>query len=239
MKIKIYRKLPYIVLCVAGSVLLSLVDLSTVAYAKGGRKMKLFSNITQKVIQLPEPRLRGRMSIEEALATRESTRHFRSEPLTQSELSQLLWAAQGITHTYGGRSAPSAGALYPLELYLVLQEGIFRYVPQNHQIIRISDQNLIDNLASAALGQQCIRESPVVIVITAVYERTARKYGNRGERYVKVEAGHAAQNILLQAVSLGLGAVPVGAFYDDHVRKVLDLPADHEPLYLIPIGHKK
>ena len=147
MKIKIYRKLPYIVLCVAGSVLLSLVDLSTVAYAKGGRKMKLFSDITQKVIQLPEPRLRGRMSIEEALATRESTRHFRSEPLTQSELSQLLWAAQGITHTYGGRSAPSAGALYPLELYLVLQEGIFRYVPQNHQIIRISDRNLIDNLA--------------------------------------------------------------------------------------------
>lgn len=199
--------------------------------------MKTIGDITQKVIQLPEPRVRGRMSVEEALAKRESIRHFSHEPLTPSELSQLLWAAQGITRTDGGRSAPSAGALYPLELYLVLQEGFFRYVPQNHLLIRNSDRNLIDNLASAALGQQCIRESPAVIVITAVYERTARKYGNRGERYVKIEAGHAAQNILLQAVSLGLGAVPVGAFYDDQVRNVLNLPADHEPLYLIPVGH--
>ncbi|MEN6319505.1 MAG: SagB/ThcOx family dehydrogenase [Syntrophaceae bacterium] len=201
--------------------------------------MKTFTDITQMAIQLPEPRLRGSMSVEEALAKRESIRHFSPEPLTPSELSQLLWAAQGITRTHGGRSAPSAGALYPLELYLVLQEGFFRYVPQSHQLILISDRNLIDNLASAALGQQCMRESPAVIVITAVYERTARKYGNRGERYVKVEAGHAAQNILLQAVSLGLGAVPVGAFYDDQVRNVLNLPADHEPLYLMPLGHKR
>lgn len=199
--------------------------------------MKAFSDTTQKVIQLSEPRLRGGMSVEEAIAKRESTRHFSLQPLTPSELSQLLWAAQGITRTDGGRAAPSAGALYPLELYLVLKDGFFHYVPQNHQLIRISDRNLIDNLASAALGQQCVQTSSAVIIITAVYERIARKYGNRSERYVKIEAGHTAQNILLQAVSLGLGAVPVGAFYDDQVRNILNLPADHEPLYLIPVGH--
>jgi len=201
--------------------------------------MKSFSDLTDKVIQLPAPVLEGEVSVVEALAKRESIRHYTPEPLTPSELSQVLWAAQGITRNWGGRTAPSAGALFPIELYLVLREGFFHYVPHNHQLIRVSDQNLIEELASAALGQQCIRESPAIIVITAVYERTARKYGSRSERYVKVEVGHAAQNILLQAVSLGLGAVPVGAFYDDHIRKVLNLPADQEPLYLIPLGHKK
>jgi len=201
--------------------------------------MRSFGDVTGKVIQLPEPMFKGRVSVEEALSKRESIRHFTPEPLTPSVLSQVLWAAQGITRNWGGRTAPSAGALFPLELYLVLQEGFFHYVPRSHQLIRISDQNFIEDLTSAALGQQCIRESPAIIVITAVYERIERKYGKRGERYVKVEAGHAGQNILLQTVSLGLGAVPVGAFYDDRVKKALSLPVDQEPLYLIPLGHPK
>lgn len=201
--------------------------------------MKSFIDVTNKVIQLPAPILKGGVSVEEALAKRESVRHFTPEQLTPSELSQVLWSAQGITRTWGGRTAPSAGALFPLELYLVLREGLFHYVPINHQLIRISDQNYIEVLATAALGQQCVRESPAIVVITAVYERIERKYGKRGERYAKVGAGHAGQNILLQAVSLRLGAVPVGAFYDDHVRKVLNLPVNQEPLYLIPLGHKK
>lgn len=201
--------------------------------------MKKISDVTDTVIQLPKPVLRGGMSIEETLAKRESIRNFTPEVLTPSAISQILWAAQGITRNWEGRTAPSAGALYPLELYLVLKEGFFHYIPRNHQLIRISEQSLIEDLASAALGQQCIRESPAVVVITAVFERIERKYGRRGEHYVKLEAGHAAQNILLQAVSLGLGAVPVGAFYDDRIQKVLNLPVNHEPLYLIPLGHIK
>jgi SagB-type dehydrogenase family enzyme len=201
------------------------------------QKMKSLRNKTDKVIQLPEPASNGGLSVEAALAKRESVRHFTSTPLTLSQISQVLWAAQGITRNWGGRTAPSAGALYPLELYLALLDGFFQYIPHNHQLLHISDGNLIEALAAVALGQQCIRESPAVIVIAAVYKRTEQKYVQRGERYVKVEAGHAAQNILLQAVSQGIGAVPVGAFNDEDVRKVLSLPPDHEPLYLIPLGN--
>ena len=201
--------------------------------------MKSLRNKTDKVIQLPEPASDGGMSVEAALAKRESVRHFTSVPLTLSLLSQILWAAQGITRDWGGRTAPSAGALYPLELYLALLDGFFHYIPRNHQLMHISDGNFIEDLAAVALGQQCIRESSAVVVIAAVYKRIEQKYGRRGERYAKVEAGHAAQNILLQAVSQGIGAVPVGAFYDEDVRKVLSLPSDHEPLYLIPLGHAR
>ena len=203
------------------------------------KKMKSLRNKTDKVIQLPEPASDGGMSVEAALAKRESVRHFTSVPLTLSLLSQILWAAQGITRNWGGRTAPSAGALYPLELYLALLDGFFHYIPRNHQLMHISESNFIEDLAAVALGQQCIRESSAVVVIAAVYKRIEQKYGRRGERYVKVEAGHAAQNILLQAVSQGIGAVPVGAFNDEDVRKVLSLPSDHEPLYLIPLGHTR
>jgi SagB-type dehydrogenase family enzyme len=203
------------------------------------KKMKSLRNKTDKVIQLPEPASDGGMSVEAALAKRESVRHFTSVPLALSQISQILWAAQGITRNWGGRTAPSAGALYPLELYLALPDGFFHYIPHNHQLMHISDSNFIEDLAAVALGQQCIRESSAVVVIAAVYKRIEQKYGRRGERYVKVEAGHAAQNILLQAVSQGIGAVPVGAFYDKDVRKVLSLPSDHEPLYLIPLGHTR
>ncbi|MGZ3580971.1 MAG: SagB/ThcOx family dehydrogenase, partial [Syntrophales bacterium] len=202
-------------------------------------RMKSLRNKTDAVIQLPEPASDGGISVEAALAKRESVRQFSSLPLAPSVLSQILWAAQGITRDWGGRTAPSAGALYPLELYLASRDGFFHYVPRSHQLVHISDHDFIDDLASVALGQQCIKEAPAVVVIAAVYERIEKKYGRRGERYVKIEAGHAAQNILLQAVSQGIGAVPVGAFYDDDVRKVLSLPSNHEPLYLIPLGHIK
>jgi SagB-type dehydrogenase family enzyme len=116
---------------------------------------------------------------------------------------------------------------------------VFRYSPQDHRLVRSAAGDLRNALASAALGQACVREAPAVFVIAADYERTARKYSSRAERYVKMEAGHAGQNLLLQAVALGLGAVPVGAFHDDQVRRVLGLPVNHEPLYLIPVGRGK
>jgi len=197
------------------------------------------SAMEEKTIQLPKPVSTGKLSLEETLLRRESARDFTSQPLTPHEISQLLWAAQGVTRKWGGRTAPSAGALYPLETYLVTAEGSFHYLPARHQMSRLSDRNLLKDLCLAALGQACTREAPSVIVLTAVYERTAGKYGPRAERYIAMEAGHAAQNILLQATALGLGAVPVGAFHDDRVQKALGLPVDHRPLYLIPVGHRR
>lgn len=188
---------------------------------------------------LPEPRLQGPLSLEETLARRRSVRSYTEEELTLQEISQLLWAAQGITALWGGRTAPSAGALYPLEVYVATAKGLYHYVPQGHKVIIESQDDLRLKLWQAGLKQDWIREAPAVFVIAAVYERTARKYGGRAERYVKLEAGHACQNILLQAVALGLGAVPVGAFYDDQVQAALSLPPDYEPLYLIPVGHPR
>lgn len=190
-------------------------------------------------IALPAPRLKGETSLEETLAARRSVRKFTEEELTLEAISQLLWAAQGITAAWGGRTAPSAGALYPLEVYVATANGLYHYVPQGHKAIVESKADLRDGLWRAGLSQDAIREAPAVFIVTAVYARTERKYGGRAERYVKLEAGHAAQNLLLQAVALGLGGVPIGAFYDDQVQSVLSLPSDHEPLYLIPIGHPR
>ena len=206
-----------------------------------GEKRALSENEkTGEVRALPAPQRTGKVSLEEALARRRSVREFKKQPPTDQELSQLLWAAQGITRPDGCRAAPSAGALYPLELYVAMQEGLFHYQSHSHRLIRRSERDLRAELAGAALDQAAVSEAPVVFVIAAVYERTARKYGPaRTPRYVHLEAGHAAQNLLLEAVALGLGGVPVGAFHDERVQAVLGLPADHKPLYLIPVGHPR
>ena len=192
----------------------------------------------QTVIKLPPPRIRGEMSLEETLARRRSLRAYAATPLTLAEIGQLLWAAQGITDPEGRRTAPSAGARYPLEVYIVLPEAVYHYRPHSHELHLHGPGDRRPALHRAALGQESVLTAPAVIVITAVYRRTAERYGDRRTpRYVHMEVGHAAQNVLLQAVSLGLGSVPVGAFYDDRVHEVLALPADHEPLYLLPVGH--
>lgn len=191
-----------------------------------------------QLIELPAPRQEGSLSFEEVLAKRRSLRQFSDDPLTLEQIGQLLWAAQGITHPAGLRSAPSAGALYPLEVYAVTQQAVYHYLPQDHCLSVQIQGDARAALYEAALKQGAVREAPAVIVIAAVYARTVKKYGEeRSPRYVHLEAGHAAQNILLQAVALDLGAVPIGAFYDDQVQQVLELPPDHQPLYLIPTGH--
>ena len=193
--------------------------------------------VTAEVLELPAPHPRSDLSFEEVLAARRSVREFSDEPLTNQDLSQLLWAAQGMTAPWGGRTAPSAGALYPLEVYLVTPEGLYHYLPDGHRLETLADEDRRPALARAALGQEAVADAPAVVILTAVYARTSQKYGDRAERYVHLEAGHAAQNVLLQAVSLGLGAVPIGAFEDRAVQEALGLPSDHEPLYLIPVGH--
>jgi SagB-type dehydrogenase family enzyme len=165
-------------------------------------------------------------------------REFEDVALGDAEHGQLLWASQGITHrTMGLRTAPSAGALYPLEVYLVTKEGVFHYEPRAHQLRMTMSADVRNALSNAALRQESVGDAPSILVLAGVYERTAKKYGRaRAERYVHLEAGHAAQNVLLQAVALGVVAVPIGAFQDDEVRQVLALPRTHRPLYLVPIG---
>jgi SagB-type dehydrogenase family enzyme len=191
-------------------------------------------------LRLPPPEQKGKMSLEEALARRRSVREFTREALSDRELSQLLWAAQGTTHAEGLRTAASAGALYPLELYVASASGFYRYEARPHQLIWLSDRDLRAAMHRAASDQEAITQAPAVFLFAAVYERTSRKYGAaRTPRYVHMEVGHAAQNLLLEAVALGLGGVPVGAFEDEALQKALPLPVDHRPLYLVPVGHPR
>ena len=193
-------------------------------------------------IALPSPRIQSQTSVEAALLTRRSVRTYSDDPLTLSEAGQLLWAAQGITDPNGLRTAPSAGALYPLELYLVvksvdgLSPGIYHYLPTDHQLRLLSEGEVSDQLSSAALRQSAVKNAPAVIVFSAVPERTTARYGERGMQYVFMEAGHAAQNVCLQAVALDLGTVTIGAFDEDEVRKTLNLSEREIPLYLLPVG---
>jgi SagB-type dehydrogenase family enzyme len=194
--------------------------------------------VVEGVIPLPPPNLTGQVSLEETLAQRRSVREYGDTPLTLTEIGQLLWAVQGITHERGFRTAPSAGGLYPLEVYVATADGVFHYDPHGHHLLVMSKDDARPALYEAALQQEAVRQAPAVFVVTAVYERTVKKYGGeRSPRYVHLEAGHAAQNLLLEAVALGLGAVPIGAFEDERIQQVLGIPADHKPLYLIPVGH--
>ena len=196
-------------------------------------------------IALPEPRFDGDVSLEASVHERRSVREYSSRPLSLADVGQLLWAAQGVTSRDDRRSAPSAGALYPLELYLVagdvesLPAGLYRYTPRGHRLQHVGDGDLRNSLAKATLGQSWVRRAPAVLVIAAVYERSAKKYGQRARRYSHIETGHVAQNVYLQAVALGLGTVIVGAFDDAEVQQVLDLPDDHAPLAVMPVGHPR
>ncbi|OHE58868.1 MAG: nitroreductase [Thermodesulfovibrio sp. RBG_19FT_COMBO_42_12] len=197
-----------------------------------------------EIIKLPEPAYKSNTLVEEALLERRSVRDYKDKPLTLAEVSQLLWAAQGITGSGGLRTAPSAGALYPLEVYIFIGNvkdllgGIYKYRPHKHELGMVVKGDKRNELYRAALSQSSVRDAPVVIVFSAVYERTTVKYGERGIRYVHMEAGHAAQNIFLQSVSLDLGAVVIGAFYDDEVKKIMKMPDREQPLYIMPVGKK-
>jgi len=193
-------------------------------------------------IRLPEPRHESNLSIEETLLRRRSIREYQDVPLTLTDVSQLLWAAQGITDPAGFRTAPSAGATYPLEVYLVvgdvknLSAGVYRYEPREHMLIQVLKGDRREELSHAALGQEWVRKGAISIVFTAIYERTTGRYGDRGIRYAHMEVGHAGQNVHLQAVSLNLGTVVVGAFHDEEVKRILNLPVNERPLYIMPVG---
>ena len=195
-----------------------------------------------EIMKLPEPKFQSKISVEEALSRRRSIRDYKEDSLSLEEISQLLWSAQGVTAKWGGRTAPSAGALYPLEIYIVvgtvkgLKRGLYHYDPQKHGISQKKEGDLREKLTEASLGQDEILRAPATLVITAVYERTMKKYHERGIQYVHMEVGSAGENIYLQAESLGLGTVFIGAFEDEEVKKVLGI--EEEPLGIMPVGKK-
>jgi SagB-type dehydrogenase family enzyme len=198
--------------------------------------------VQELTIRLPAPRLKGRMSIEEAIAARRSKRAFRSDPVRLADAGQLLWAAQGITDPEEQkRAAPSAGALYPLEVYLVatqvegLAPGVYRYRPEEHDLVLQTAGRLRSDLA-ASIDQDCIRFATCVLVFAAVYERTAVRFGERTVCFVHMEAAHAAENVQLQGTALGLGSVMVGAFKADEISRILGLPEGQETVYLMAVG---
>lgn len=189
---------------------------------------------------LSPPSTKSAVSVEEALAKRRSVRAFSPDKLDWATLGQLLWSAQGVTEPARGlRTAPSAGATYPLELYVATSEGLFKYDPKRHAVSRVSPGDVRSALAAACLGQSSVKEAPASFIITAVYARTAARYGDRAERYVCMEVGCACENLMLQAAALGLGSVAVGAFEDADVAKVIGCPSDEAPLLVIPVGRPR
>lgn len=197
--------------------------------------MKLNENTER--IKLPQPNTSGTISIEGTLLKRRSVRSYTDEDLSIEEISQLLWAAQGVTDSRGFRTAPSAGALYPLNIYITKSDGTFAYNPTSHELIKLSESDIRRPLYTAGLYQEAIADAPAVFIITAVFQRTTKKYGDRGIQYVYIEAGHAAQNLLLQATALDLGGVTIGAFIDEQVSDIMALSTEETPIYIIPVGH--
>ena len=197
------------------------------------------------MINLPVPDYDAKYDLNKALQHRRSVREFKDGRLTLAEVGQLLWAAQGVTTLGGFRTAPSAGALYPLETYLVaghvedLTPGIYRYDPRKHSLSKLADGDRRNELAAAALDQSWMSAASAMIAFSAIYERTTERYGERGVRYIHMEVGHAAENVSLEAVALNLGTVVVAAFSDMDVKKALGLPPAEHPLYLMPVGRKK
>jgi len=203
-----------------------------------------------RVYALPAPRADGAVSVEAALARRRSQRNFQDRAISAEQLSQILWAAYGITlpsahpQLRGGlRTAPSAGALFPLEVYAIvgnvegIAPGVYRFVADGHKIAMVSDGDVRQDLMRAALGQRMVGAAPASIFFSAALARSTGRYGERGIRYAHIELGHSAQNVYLQATALGLGTVAIGAFDDGRVSRLLGLPPGETPLYIMPIGH--
>ncbi len=202
-----------------------------------------YSNATPgSMISLPAPLTDGAVSLEQALKLRRSIRSYTNEPLNLTEVGQLLWSAQGVTNERGFRTAPSAGATFPLEMFLVavniegLKPGIYHYKPSDHQLEYLREGDFSEQLYHACLSQSMLLDGGATLVFAADFERTTNRYGERGIRYVHNEIGHASQNVHLQAAVLDLGTVVIGAYRDDEVEEILQLGEPYRVLYLMPVG---
>lgn len=215
---------------------------SRIAEAAG----RIVNHRKEEAVKLPEPIRNGDMPLEQALQERRTVRSYQNKPMTLRQLSQMLWAAQGETSSDGKRAAPSAGALYPLDVYAVvgangiadLKAGVYHYQPTAHSLSIVTRGDVRKAVSQVSLYQSWMARAPVNLVITAEYARICGKYGERGVRYAMIEAGHVGQNIFLQAEALGIRAGIVGAFDDDGLIRKLNTPDTHRPLLVMPIGHK-
>lgn len=201
------------------------------------------------IVNLPQIEIARNMSVDQAIQNRRSVRRFSATPLTLKDVSQLLWAAQGITDFERNfRTTPSAGGVFPMEIYLVagddgvqeLDAGIYHYNPFNHTLEMIVRGDMRYNLSQAAHQQKWVNDAPISLIITGNYLKMQDRYSdkNLSTRFVDMEAGHIGENIYLEAVSRGLGTVAIGSFYDDQMINLLKLPANETPIYIYPIGKK-
>lgn len=209
--------------------------------------------VYEQEIILPPARIKGSVSVEEALNIRRSVRSYKQEALSLEEVSQLLWSAYGVTKAVavdrlrgGLKTAPSAGATYPLELYIYihnvngLEQGFYHFIPQGHKLGLLKKGNFANDLAKVCLSQTFIAEAPVSIIYSAVEERTVSVYGKRGkERYIPMDLGHSAENVYLQAEAMNMGTCAIGAFSDFDLKKLVGMSRIELPLYVMPVGKKK
>ena len=207
----------------------------------------------QPTYLLPSPITDGKVSVESTFANRRSQRYYMDQAISAEQLGQILWAAYGVTSpqpdrptTRGGfRTPPSAGGRYPLELHAVIgkvdgiEPGVYRYISEEHKIVRTIDRDIREELCTVALGQTFVKEAPVTIFYSGIFERTTERYNERGLRYVWIDLGHSAENLLLQTEALGLGACVIGSFYDDQATALMMLPEGETPMYIVTVGHKR
>jgi len=226
---KYARFLTFIMICIVSLILCS--------KAQNSNGEKENDELNSDVIELPAPDTSGGKTLNLVLGERRSIRDYAEGELTLQELSQILWAGSGITDVDKGfRTAPSAGALYPIEIYLFTDDGVFQYEPAGHLLKRVYDDDRREEVYDASLKQSSVLSADVIFVLVGFVERTSVKYGERALRYIFTEAGHICQNMLLEVTDLGLGAVPIGAFEDDEILEILNLSGDVVPLYIITVG---
>ncbi len=195
---------------------------------------------TPKKIMFPKVEKQGNLSLEETLWQRKSTRAFSDKVLTTKQIGQLLWAAQGVNRTANQhRTAPSAGGTYPLEIYYIVADGVYHYLPDEHAAVQVQSGNVWNALSKEGLSTNSAYDAPCVFVISAVIERTYSKYKEEAERYVYLEGGHAAQNLLLQLIPLGLGGVPNGSVLTPKAKDILGIPKEEKPIYILAVGSPK
>ena len=216
-------------------IILAIVAVSCTAICLGQRRSR---TSRLRVLQLAEPKLSGQVSLEEALTKRRSVRQFTGQPLKPTQVSQLAWAGQGITEPVRGlRTAPSAGAVYPIDLYFATPEGLFIYRPKGHGLEQVIDQDVRGILAAAAGAPEAAVGKGCHIIVAGSVRKLTPRFRNDARKYMLLEAGHIAQNIQLQAVCLELGSVTIGGFDTGQVRKVCRMPRTLEPIYLICVGY--
>ncbi len=193
-----------------------------------------------KKIVLPKPIAQGSLSLEEAFWKRHSSRAFSERVPDWKAIGQLLWAAQGINRPENQhRTTPSAFGAYPLEIYVVLPTGVFHYIPKDHAVVKVRPGNVWDEISKSVVATST-HQSRCVFVISAVFARTEKKASvDEAKRYIYLEGGHAAQNLLLQTIPLGMSAVPIGAPVSPDEQKILGIPKEEKPIYILATGYPK